>query len=103
MRFLIPVLLLAVAAGAQVRKSVTVELIEVPVYVTVDGKPVRNLSCEALPKQIAFDESSRVATGWVTLREIFQLPPGTYAAKALLRIAGTNVLGFARNDFTIGE
>lgn len=58
---------------------------------------------ETMSKQLAFDESSRVPTGWVTLKETFQLPPGTYAAKALVRVAGTSVLGFSRNDFTIGE
>src|SRR5207247_3841585 len=41
-------LLLGAAAGAQVRESVTVEVIEVPVYMTTsDGKPIRGLSKEA--------------------------------------------------------
>jgi hypothetical protein len=58
---------------------------------------------QVLSKQIAFDGDARVPTGWVTLHETFPLPAGTYAAKALTRIAGTNVLGFVRNDFTLGE
>ncbi len=58
---------------------------------------------QVLSRRIAFDGDARVPTGWVTLHETFQLPAGTYAAKALTRIAGTNVLGFARNDFTLGE
>jgi len=64
---LLVVPLLGAPAGAQVRETMTVEVIEVP------------------------------------LHETFQLPAGTYATKALTRIAGTNVLGFARNDFTLGE
>jgi VWFA-related protein len=41
-------LLLSTAAGAQVRESVTVEVIEVPVYITTsDGKPIRGLSKDA--------------------------------------------------------
>jgi VWFA-related protein len=37
------------------------------------------------------------------LRETFDLPPGKYAAKVLVRIDGSGVLGFARTDFAIGE
>jgi VWFA-related protein len=58
---------------------------------------------QVLSKQLGFDGDARVPTGWVTLHETFQLPAGTYSVKALTRIAGTNVLGFTRDDFTIGE
>jgi VWFA-related protein len=37
----------------------------------------------------------------VTWRESFDLPPGTYAAKALLHVTGTSTLGFVRRDFTV--
>lgn len=35
------------------------------------------------------------------VRETFDLPPGKYAAKVLVRIDGSGALGFARSDFTI--
>jgi VWFA-related protein len=54
-------------------------------------------------RRVEFDEKARVPTGWVTLHETFPIPPGTYTAKALVRIAGTNILGFSRSDFTSGE
>ncbi len=46
-------LLVALTAGAQVREQVTVELIEVPVYVTAPGgKPVRGLTKDAFELRI---------------------------------------------------
>ncbi len=38
------VLLLAAGAGAQTRESITVQVVEVPVYVFGHGKPIRNLT-----------------------------------------------------------
>ncbi len=35
------------------------------------------------------------------VRETFDLPPGKYAAKVLVRIDGSGALGFARTDFTV--
>jgi hypothetical protein len=52
-------------------------------------------------KRISFSGAARVNTGYVTLREPFELPKGKYAAKALLRITGTRSLGFVRRDFTV--
>lgn len=52
-------------------------------------------------KRINFSGAGRVNTGYLTLREPFELPPGKYAAKILLRISGTRSLGFARRDFTV--
>ena len=37
----------------------------------------------------------------VRVRETFELPPGKYAAKVLVRIDGSGALGFARADFTV--
>ena len=37
----------------------------------------------------------------VRVREKFELPPGKYAAKVLVRIDGSGALGFARADFTV--
>ena len=37
----------------------------------------------------------------VRVREKFDLPPGKYAAKVLVRIDGSGALGFARADFTV--
>ena len=52
-------------------------------------------------KLVQFDGTSRVPSGYVTIRESFPLPPGKYVAKALLRVAGTSSLGFTRKEFTI--
>ena len=35
------------------------------------------------------------------VRETFDLPPGNYTAKVLVRIDGSGALGFARTDFTV--
>ncbi|HEY8182000.1 MAG TPA: VWA domain-containing protein [Thermoanaerobaculia bacterium] len=51
-------------------------------------------------KRITFWPRSR-AKGDIEVREHFDLPPGAYVAKALLRIEGTNVLAFARREFTV--
>src|SRR5437763_13817454 len=46
-------LVLAAAAVAQVRESVTVEVVEVPVYITTaDGKPIRGLTKDAFELSI---------------------------------------------------
>jgi len=37
----------------------------------------------------------------VRVRETFDLPPGKYAAKVLVRIDGSGELGFARTEFTV--
>lgn len=53
-------------------------------------------------KRITFDAAARVNEGYVTIREPFDgLGGGHYALKVLLRVAGTNVLGFVRKDFTM--
>jgi len=52
-------------------------------------------------KRIGFDAAARVPSGYVTLREPFELPKGKYTAKVLLRISGTNSLGFIRRDFEV--
>jgi hypothetical protein len=50
---------------------------------------------------MSFNGGAHVNTGYVTLREPFELPKGKYTAKVLLRITGTRSLGFARRDFTV--
>src|SRR5262245_41507407 len=52
-------------------------------------------------KRIGFDGAARVANGYVTVHEPFGLPKGRYAVKVLLRVDGTNSLGFVRRDFVI--
>jgi VWFA-related protein len=52
-------------------------------------------------KRIAFNAAARVPSGYVTLREPFELPPGKYTAKVLLRIAGTKSMGFVKREFTV--
>jgi VWFA-related protein len=39
----------------------------------------------------------------VEISQSFDLPPGTYALKVLVRLEGHDTLAFARKDFTIGE
>ena len=51
-------------------------------------------------KRISFLNSD-AADGDITLPQRFDLPPGTYVAKALLLIEGTTSLGFARKEFTV--
>jgi hypothetical protein len=45
--------------------------------------------------------TARVNTGYVTLREPFELAPGKYTAKVLLRIAETKSMGFVKRDFAV--
>jgi hypothetical protein len=53
-------------------------------------------------KRISLAGAARVNSGYVTLHEPFELAPGAYMAKILLRIAGTKSMGFVRRDFTLG-
>ncbi len=39
----------------------------------------------------------------VEIAQSFDLPPGTYALKVLVRLEGHDTLAFARKDFTVGE
>jgi hypothetical protein len=52
-------------------------------------------------KRIALTGAARVNSGYVTLREPFELPPGKYTAKVLLRITGTKSMGLLRRDFVV--
>lgn len=52
-------------------------------------------------KRIAFDPQRDDTIGDVELRQKFDLPPGAYIVKVLLRIGGSNSLGFARKDFVL--
>lgn len=42
-----------------------------------------------------------LANETLRLRESFDLPPGAYAAKVLLRVEGTDARGFSRSDFVV--
>ena len=52
-------------------------------------------------KRLSFTGAARVTTGFVTLREPFELPKGKYTAKILLRIAGTTMPATAWDIATI--
>lgn len=52
-------------------------------------------------KRISFDEAARVSSGYVTVREPFDLPKGEYVAKVLLHVTGTSSLGFIRKAFIV--
>jgi hypothetical protein len=44
-----------------------------------------------------------LSTGNVEITHNFDLPPGTYAMKVLVRFNGQDALAFARKDFAVGE
>lgn len=52
-------------------------------------------------KRISFSGPGKVATGYLTVLEPFELPKGKYSTKVLLRITGTRSLGFVRRDFSV--
>ena len=57
-------------------------------------------------KRITIDvprAGAALAEAPLRVRETFDLPPGHYAAKLLVRIDGSGALGFARADFSVGE
>ena len=55
-------------------------------------------------KAVAFAKQEINAHGAsnVDLAQSFDLPPGTYAMKVLVRL-GNDTMAFARKDFTIGD
>lgn len=59
------------------------------------------IAVEFKSKRISLTGPARVNTGYLTLREPFELPAGKYIAKVLLRITGTRSMGFARREFTV--
>ena len=52
-------------------------------------------------KRLSLTGPARVPTGYLTLRERFDLTKGKYTTKILMRVAGTHALGFVRRDFTV--
>ena len=88
-------------ARAEVVPQLTADApgVEVFIYLFDD----QGVSAGFKSKRIAFDAAARVAAGYVTLREPFELPKGKYTAKVLLRVSGTSSLGFARRDFEVTE
>jgi VWFA-related protein len=70
--------------------------VDVLIYV-LDEKGVAGFKS----KRVSLSGPARVASGYITLREPFELPKGRYTAKILLRIAGTHSLGFVRKDFAV--
>ena len=72
-RALLLILLTATPALAQVRESVTVEVVEVPVYVTSsDGKPVRGLTKDAFELFVA---GKKTAIDYFDAVDFAALPP----------------------------
>jgi hypothetical protein len=55
----------------------------------------------ASSKRVTFDQELRAADAPMILRESLKAKPGKYVAKAVVRIAGTQSLGFARREFTV--
>jgi VWFA-related protein len=58
---------------------------------------------KAIDIETAQARSSGLDTGGVEMTQSFDLPPGTYAMKVLVRIDGRDALAFARRDFTVGD
>jgi VWFA-related protein len=52
-------------------------------------------------KRVTFDDKLRASDAPVILRENLKAKPGKYVAKAVVRIAGTESLGFARRELTV--
>jgi VWFA-related protein len=52
-------------------------------------------------ERISFEHQPKVESGDIEFRQRFDLEPGAYVAKALLRVAGTTSLGYARTDFIV--
>jgi len=52
---------------------------------------------------VARARSTGLGDGNVDITQPFDLPPGKYAMKVLVRIEGHDTLAFAREDFTIGD
>ena len=68
-----------------------------------DGPRVVNFITKKLSIDVQRAEAGLAAGAPVRVREKFDLPPGKYAAKVLVRIDGSGELGFARTDFEVGN
>jgi VWFA-related protein len=84
-RFLVALLTVAfvLSAVGQVRESVTVEVVQVPVYVTTgDGKPVLGLTKDAFQ---LFVDGRQQAIDYFDIVDFASAPPGTPAVQRPLR------------------
>ena len=66
-----------------------------------NGPTVVTFTTKKLNIDVQRAEAGLASGAPVRVREKFDLPPGKYAAKVLVRIDGTGELGFARTDFEV--
>jgi VWFA-related protein len=66
-----------------------------------DGPTVVSFKTKKLNIEVARAEEGLMSGTPVRVRETFELPPGKYAAKVLVRIDGSGELGFARSEFRV--
>jgi VWFA-related protein len=66
-----------------------------------NGPTVVNFKTKKVTIDVAKAEGGLASGAPLRVRETFDLPPGKYAAKVLVRIDGSGALGFARKDFEI--
>ena len=52
-------------------------------------------------KRLPFDAKQAPKAGVTGVRESISLPPGRYVVKALLHVAGTQSVGFARGELVV--
>ena len=124
---LLAAVLSVVASGAtaQTHESITVQVVDVPVYVFSQGKPIRNLTKNdfelyvngkrqsidyfdpiefAPPAAADWGKDISITAAPATdkvIRQKVALPPGNYVAKSLLRVGKS--IGFAKVAFTIPD
>jgi VWFA-related protein len=102
-------------SGISMNASVTTAPRRAAVNVAVPGSELReltandtNLGAEALiyvfegQTSVAFAQK-KFDAGKSEVTASFELPPGRYAMKVLVRVDGQDTLAFARKDFTIAE
>jgi hypothetical protein len=66
-----------------------------------NGPTVVSFRTKKVTVDVAKAEGGLSSGAPLRVRETFDLPPGKYAAKVLVRIDGSGALGFARKDFEI--
>jgi VWFA-related protein len=68
-----------------------------------NGQTAVAFAQKAIDIDIARARAVGLDAGNVEITHVFDLPPGTYAMKVLVRLDGHDTLAFARKEFAIGE
>jgi hypothetical protein len=80
----------------------TTELMDVFVYVFDENNLVAGWGYSRLKIDLEKGREFLTSNPY-RLEQRFQLPPGRYSAKALLRYVGSDITGFQRADFEIAS